>query len=165
MTLSDLASIGSLISGIAVLASLAYLSLQARQNAASFHRAENNAAQSQFSAVRLAFAGNRETAQLWVTGLKDKETLDEVDELRFEALLNEIFWMNYQIWDRGQRGIMGFTGDVWLSLLAPLLQVLKTKRGTRWWNDNKALCPPEFARALDQALAERKAASGPRLFG
>src|SRR6185369_7999739 len=33
MTLSDLASIGSLVSGVAVLVSLVYLSLQIRQNA------------------------------------------------------------------------------------------------------------------------------------
>jgi hypothetical protein len=38
MTLSDLASVGSLVSGVAVLASLIYLSLQARHNTASFHR-------------------------------------------------------------------------------------------------------------------------------
>ena len=75
MPLSDFAAIGSFVSGIAVLISLVYLSLQARQNAASFLRAENNATQSQNSAFRLAIVESRDVAQLWLAGLKDGSTL------------------------------------------------------------------------------------------
>lgn len=151
MPLSDLASIGSLVSGLAVLISLIYLGLQARQNAASFLRAENNATQSQNSAFRLAIVENRDVARLWLEGQKIGSTLDQVDELRFETLLSEVFWIFYQEDDRAQRGVWG---EWQRSTLSDLAKILISERGARWWNKSRHVTDPKFAGSVDLAIRE-----------
>jgi len=157
MTLSDLASIGSLVSGMAVLVSLAYLSLQARHNNAALHRAENNESQNQASMFRLSIAENRDVAQLWLLGLRDDSELDGVDEFRFENLLSEIFFNTFNLWDRARSGLLGNASAInWLLALAPFLT---TKRGARWYENNKGFCDPDYARAADTAIGEFRTAA------
>src|SRR5690349_20261350 len=106
MSLSDLASLGSFVSALAVLATLAFLFAQMRQYQSALLRAENNATQNQFSAFRLAIATNRDVAELWVTAQRDGGSLDQVDGERLGFLLEELFWASYHLWDRVQRGLL-----------------------------------------------------------
>ena len=157
MTLSDLASVGSFISGVAVLVSLIYLSLQARQSTASFHRAEANETQNQASVFRMAIVESRDVAQIWAVGLKDDGALDEIDELRFETLLTELFWHSFNLWDRARRGIFGEPGSI--DLLSYLAEPLSNKRGSRWWGNNRNSCPRDFALAVDKAIGDFRTCS------
>lgn len=157
MTLLDLASIASVISGIAVLISLIYLSFQLRHNTTSLRRAEANATQDQASAIRNSLINSREVAHLWVEGQKGDSVLDEADEVRFSAMVGERFWFYRHQWDREQHGILA--KGVWERNSPVLIRTLTTKRGAHWWTLNKSTVPPEFMRDLDARIGAEQTRS------
>src|SRR5476651_2727091 len=146
MTLSDLASIGSLVSGVAVLITLVFLLIQTRQNTAALLRGEANATQAQASAFRLAIINNREVARLLTVRLASDGNLDEIDEMRLRQLLSEIVWFSQHIWARQQRGLL--TKGEWERGTAIVTDLLVTRRGAAWWDQNKASFPPGFPEAV-----------------
>jgi len=109
MTVSDLASLGSFASGVAVVITLVILVLQMRRNTAVLMRAEANATQAAASAFQLAIVTNRDVARIATIGLSDDGELDKIDELRLDQLFNEIVWSSQHIWDREQRKLFAAT--------------------------------------------------------
>jgi hypothetical protein len=150
MTLADIASIGSLVSGVAVLISVVYLAAQVRQNTASLQRAEANETQNQASVFRSSIVNNRDVAEFWTTGLKADGVLDEVDELRFQTLATEQFWWSYHLWDREQRGIM--PKGSWTTMSPWLLGMLISVRGAKFWALHKSVTPRDYVEVVDRAL-------------
>ncbi len=157
MSLSDLASIGTFVSSIAMVISLISLTLQLRQNTAALERAEANATQSQASAFRLAIVNSRDVAKLLVVGSADDGNLDEIDDARFGALLGERIWFLSHVWDREQRGLLA--KGVWERVRSLAAEPLTTKRGALWWDRNRGTFPPEFALAVDVAIGATKRAT------
>jgi hypothetical protein len=155
MTLSDLSSLASVISGLAVLASLLYLNVQIRHNTAAFQRAEANATQSQASIFRIALINSRDVAQLLAEGRRDDSVLDEADEIRFRATVAEQFWMFRQMWDREKRGLL--EKGVWESNSPVLVRILATKRGASWWTTNKSTAPRDLMRDIDDRISAQQA--------
>jgi hypothetical protein len=153
MSLSDLASIGSFVSGVAVVVSFLFLTMQLRQNTQSLRRAEGNATQSQISAFRLAIANNRDVAKVWVTGLSDGGELDEIDSARFNTLMSETIWNYFHMWDRDQLGI--WEAHEWKRLAPEVGQLLTTRRGANWWANGRLFCPPDYARAVDKTISDQ----------
>ncbi|HEY2069305.1 MAG TPA: hypothetical protein VGG48_07110 [Rhizomicrobium sp.] len=151
MSLSDLASLGSFISGIAVVVTLLFLLLQVRQNTQALRRAEANATQSQASAFRLAIVTNRDVAQMLAAGAADDGTLDAVDELRFATLLGEIAWSSCHIWMREEGGLFPHAGE-WERGAVLVIELIATKRGRVWWAQSKTSFPAGFGRDVDKAL-------------
>src|SRR5580692_952978 len=111
MTLSDLAAIGSFVSGVAVVITLVFLVIQMRLNTAALKRAEYSAAQTAASAFRMTIVDNRDVATLLTAALAQNGNLDETDNLRLQHLLTEILWFSWLVWDRQQTGL--FSKDDW----------------------------------------------------
>jgi hypothetical protein len=111
-------------------------------------RDELNAAQAQFAGFRFAIVNNRDVAQLWTVGTKDG-SLDEVDERRYSTLLNELFWSVFNVWERHSRGI---ATDV-PGALPFLATLLTSRRGNAVWLEHQRFFPPDFIRAVDEAVA------------
>lgn len=154
MTLSDLAALGSFISGIAVVISFVFLTIQLRQNTQSLRRSEGNASQAQISAFRLSIANSRDVARVWATGLSGGE-LDDIDGARFNVLMSETIWNYFHMWDRDRRGL--WEAHNWSRLAPEVGELLTTKRGADWWRNARTYCPPDYALAVDQAIADQLA--------
>src|ERR1041385_6785977 len=105
MTLSDLASLGSFVSGLAVCITLVVLALQIRQNTREMRRSELNMTQSQLSAVRMAMISDRSLSSL-VLRSGDERALDDIDRFQFDLFVEEACWAWYQMWDRSQQRIV-----------------------------------------------------------
>jgi hypothetical protein len=91
MSLSDLASIGTLVSSVAVLVSLAYLSVQIRQStkhsrAAMGHARTTRVVDSNYQLTDPALAA------LVVKGRTGVEDLDEIEVARFLAFARATYW-------------------------------------------------------------------------
>ena len=157
MTLSDLAAIGSFVSGIAVVITLIFLLLQMRQNNSQMQMAELNSAQVRFSSFRLAIVNNRDVAQLWFAGLSDG-AMDDIDELRFSSLLNDFTWSVFNIWDRHSRGTM--STDV-PSAIPFLATMASSKRGNNSWKQTQGSFPQSFILAVDEAIVSVQKGAAP----
>ena len=155
MSLSDLASLGSFVSGLAVLATLVFLLLQTRQNTLALQRAEANATQAQISAWRIPIINSREVAKLLTSA--GSEGVDDVDLLRFNFLMSEIVWSFVHVWSRDRAGLLPMGG--WMPVGGLLAQRLSTGRGPTWWEQNKSTVPPAFRVDVDNLLASMRSGS------
>ena len=154
MTLSDLAAIGSFVSGVAVVITLVFLVIQMRLNTAALKRAEYNAAQTAASAFRMTIVDNRDVATLLTAALAQNGNLDETDNLRLQHLLTEILWFSWLVWDRQQTGL--FSKDDWKATTPLFTDLLIAEQGAAWWNHYKSGCPPAFRADVDTAIAARR---------
>ena len=153
MTLSDLASLGSLVSSIAVLLTLVFLLIQTRQNTVALSRAEAIAAQTAASPWRMAIVNDKDVARVIKAGYEDGD-LDQIDEIRYQTALNEIIWFSALIWQREQIGL--FPPGDWERTGRAMLPLLVARRGAVWWDQNKASFPPGFSEDLDKIIAAQR---------
>jgi hypothetical protein len=150
MTLSELASLGSLVSGVAVLITLVFLLIQTRQNTMALFRAEANATYTAGSEWMMAIINNQDLARLLIAGSAENGNLNEIDDLRFGNFLRLTLWFSQHIWHRQKLGILP-EGE-WERGTAIVTDLLVTRRGAAWWDQNKASFPPGFPEAVDKAI-------------
>lgn len=85
MSLSDLAAIGSFVSGVAVLASLIFIGFQLRQNTRAVRAAASQAHTQNWHQITLPVVENADFARIWRLGLEDIGRLTEDERMRFYA--------------------------------------------------------------------------------
>lgn len=77
MTLQDLANIGELVGGMAVVLSLVYVGLQIRQNTTAVRSATARAVHDNYAAWYINLSGDADLNQIVIKGLKDYSSLEE----------------------------------------------------------------------------------------
>jgi len=105
MTLADLSSLGSFLSGIAVLASLIFVGFQLRQNTQAVRATASQAHASNLQQIVTPIVENGEVARLWRLGMSDMESLTDDERVRFVAFLSGLFryWESSRLqWRHGQ---------------------------------------------------------------
>ncbi|HEY1614479.1 MAG TPA: hypothetical protein VGF97_12385 [Rhizomicrobium sp.] len=85
MSLSDLAAIGSFVSGLAVLASLIFVGFQLRQNTQAVRAGASQAHTQNWQQITLAVTESGEFARIWRLGLDDIASLNDDEKVRFFA--------------------------------------------------------------------------------
>ncbi len=91
MSLSELSSIGSFVSGIGVLASLIFIGAQMLQNNRAIKAASSQAHAANFQQVLSVAIENGEVARLWRLGLADLSVLTDDERTRFLVLASSLF--------------------------------------------------------------------------
>ncbi len=91
MTLSELSDIGSLASGLGVIASLIFVGLQLRQNTKAVRAAASQAHVNTWHELSTAVIEHADFAQIWRLGLEDINALDANQRVRFYANASAIF--------------------------------------------------------------------------
>jgi hypothetical protein len=157
MTLSDLASLGSFVSGVAVVISLISLTIQMRQSTLVTMRAESNASQEQVSQWRLTIANSAELASIWLRGQRD-EDLTEIEEMRYSFLLFDLALAIVQTWDRINKGMVA--AETWQRTAPILAGILVTRRGSAWWKRSRLRFPADYAAAVDAAIRDHQTNGG-----
>ena len=92
MTLSDLASVGSLVSAIAVLVSLIYLAQQTRQNTRHTRALIQQGRAVQSTDNPLRWAESETLADLYMRGNAGDRSLSRVEVMRYTMLIVSLFW-------------------------------------------------------------------------
>lgn len=153
MLLEQLSHAAQVIGSVGVILSLVFVGLQIRQNTAALQRNEHNSTMSQWTVLRMAIAENRDLAEFMTAGLSGERVLDAADQLRLEQFLQEHAWAAFHIWDRTQRGVFP-KGTFEMTGGALLCGLLKTKQGSAWWPEAKAVgFVPAFVTDVDAMLS------------
>ena len=150
MSLSDLASIGSLVSGVAVLASLIYLALQVRQNT---HAHRVTAHQGRLTFVRdfLGQIADPSMAGVYLRGLSADGTLTEVEFTRYRALMHSWFLgMAETVWLH-ERGVLD--ADRLAGSMEALRSYLSFPGCRAVWPTIKPVMPVAFQGLVDNTIA------------
>ena len=150
MTLSDLSSIVSVISGLAVLGSLVYLAQQTRQNAKHTRALIQQGRSIQITDSCLRYAEDASLTDIRSRGDQGDKTLDRLQIARYRwATVSAIYNFEDQFHQHQDRliGEDKFAG--WLNLLEARFQ----SPGFRWmWNQNRNNHGPDFQNFMDDIM-------------
>lgn len=151
MTLSDLASIGSFVSGVAVLVSLVYLSLQIRQNTR-----HSQALIQQGRAARIADTALRLAELRGEDGLNDcfegVPGASAKDISRFLNLARAVFISAEDSFFQGEEGLLGPTA--FESYKASLRSGMGSKGVAAGWLMTRDMYEPRFRAFIDGILGD-----------
>ncbi len=137
-----LGNFGEFVAAIGVVATLAYLAVQIRQNTRATHAASHHAITDSLNLGNIAVAQDAELAQIWVTGCTDRRTLSETERERLDSLLRSHFHVFDSLFYSANNG-----AGVQSLLLAEEkgFSHLMNLRGVYdWWKDNPYAFSPEF---------------------
>ena len=157
MTLSDLASIGSLISGLAVLASLVFLYFQLRQMNAQAQQTERN----QLAAIRLGRVAQRidvnialmkpSAADAYLKGMSGAEDITSTQYAQFIAYCRCIFAAGQDGFSQHKSGLVD---DADFEILKQSMKIWLSSPGVRLaWKNIRSLYSTDFVELMDQAMA------------
>lgn len=154
MMLSDLAALGSFVSGVAVLISLIFLwfqlrqmNEQGRQNLMAVRAAASQAHSANWQQLIEILIGSTEMARIWREGHDDLEALPEDERVRFLALCSGFFrfydcarlqWLHGQLDDAH-----------WHSAEHQLRDIIRQPGIQTFWAMRKHWHTPEFRDWID----------------
>ncbi|HEY5072567.1 MAG TPA: hypothetical protein VII63_11110 [Caulobacteraceae bacterium] len=151
MSLSDLASIGSFVSGLGVLVSLIYLSLQIRQNTHA-HRAMAHQDRLNFVKEFLGRLTEASMASVFLRGSAGDDQLTEVEITQYRSLMHgwflgmaEIVWLH-------ERGVLD--SDRFAGSMAALRLHLRSPGCRAVWRVIKPLMPTPFRALVEKTIAD-----------
>ncbi len=157
MSLADLSSLGTLVSGIAVLASLLYLNVQVRQSTKHARAAISHG----FATRTIDFnyrMTDEKLAALVVKGRNASEAFDEVEAAQFFAYCRATFWNIADTFVQHRDGLL----DDAVFAAFELSQVgMMRSRGMRIaWSLLREVFAPDFVAFMDR-IADEATARGP----
>jgi hypothetical protein len=153
-----LGNFGEFVGAIGVVATLAYLAVQIRQNTRATQTSSHHAITDSINQGNVAIARDAELAQIWVSGTMDRDSLTEVERARFDMLLLAYFHVFDSLWYSANVG----TGehDLLLAEEKGFSHLMNLRGVYDWWKDNPYAFSLEFRSYME---GFRAAASGEKL--
>jgi hypothetical protein len=142
MTLSDLASIGSFVSGLAVLASLIFVGFQLRQNTQAVRAGASQAHSQNWQQITMPVIESGDFARIWRLGLEDIECLTDDERVRFYAFAGATlrFFEGARLqWRHGQ-----LDREHWHNVENTVIDFAATSGFRHYWAARRHWLSPEF---------------------
>ena len=106
MSLSDLAAVGSFVSGVAVLISFVFLAVQLRQSAHNQRASVHNERATLTQDIGLAIASDKEASELWRRGNEADPSLDAAEGNQYFVFAISAFWAYEEFFYQHQDGMI-----------------------------------------------------------
>ena len=148
MNWEAIGAVGEAVGAIAVVVTLAYLAMQIRQNTGATRAASHHAVIEALNQGNLAQARDAELAQIWVSGLKDRGVLTEVERQRFDSLCLAYFHVFDSLWYSAKVGTS--ERDLLLSEEKGFVYLMDSSGVYDWWEANPYAFSPEFRNYMEE---------------
>ena len=147
--LEALGNIGDFIGGIAVIATLLYLSVQVRQNTKLQRATALAAASTKMVAFNNLLGGNPTAARVFQIGLENFEDLSETERRQFLNLLRGLFSAYQHVFLQHEQGLID--DMVWSQQQRAALASLALPHIRVWWDHRKKVFASSFVTVIDEA--------------
>lgn len=152
MGLSQLADLGELLGGIAVVASLVYLSVQIRQNTRTVKASTLHQNTDLWSSLFLRLA-EPDLAGAYVAGMAGQPDIRPLHYTQFFFICRSMFLAFENQYYQMQHGVLD--AEAYASYERSISAQLLAFRGFRlWWEMNRIVFTPEFASHVDGMVAD-----------
>ena len=157
MNWDAIGAVGELVGSAAVLVTLIYLALQIRQNTHATRAASHHAITDALNQLNLGIANNDAVAQIWLTGMSDRSSLNDLQRERYDALLRAYMHVCDTMYYQAQVG----AGDhgLWEAEERYIGVILTSNGGKGWLEENYSSISPGFRAAVDNII-QHKTPSG-----
>ena len=152
MSLSDLSSIGSLVSGVGVMISLIYLSLQIRQSSRNQQATIHHDRVARMQEWSASISSNRESMDCWIRGNAGDNTLDSNQTCRYGLLVFADMLLFQEYFHQRREGMLN------AARYSTNLRILRSQcpeLGFRAaWQTMIPLFEPRFVASVNQMMQE-----------
>lgn len=139
----------SLAGNVGLMIGLLFVAKEINQNTKQLRRAEMNATHEQISVWRHAIIENQDLAEIYETGSRAPESLTPPQLLRLDLTLAELFWTQWQFWDRARVGAIEGEWER-LAIAGPRYSIQSNRAAREWWEQNRVLFDAAFVRAVEK---------------
>jgi hypothetical protein len=136
VSLQQLSQLAQIVATIGGIVSLLFVASQIRHNTRVLERNEHNSTMNEWTQIRQTIVTRRDIAELMTAGLDGDRALDAADQLRLDQMLRECVWAAFHTWERTRRGVFP-KGTFEATAGAFICDLLRTPRGTDWWQRSK----------------------------
>ncbi len=147
MDLDQLGSIGSIISGIAVVISLIYLAMQIRQNTEAERTSTYQSIVSDFGFMNNNLAGNAELSHMFVDALENYNKFDDEEKARISQMFFQIFRMFENMFYQQKKGYLD--QDLWIGWKRLMLTYFARPGFQTWWEHRRVVYAEPFVEFLE----------------
>ena len=145
-----LGAIAELVGSITVVATIAYLIVQIRQNTKF---AQIDAAQQLRSGMNDVLRGitdNEDTVRIWQKALRDSSTLESHERIRFDLIILQMLRVTESLYLLFVDGFL--SDDSWQSTLRALLIPLESEGGRQSWQRQQHVMSRSFREYMNETL-------------
>jgi hypothetical protein len=162
MSLSDLSSIGSLISGVGVMISLIYLALQIRQSSRNQQATIHHDRVARMQEFTASIASDRESMDCWIRGNAGDDTLDPNQTCRYGILVFADMLLFQEYFHQRHEGMLN------AARYTTNLRILRSQcpeLGFRAaWHTMAPMFEPRFVASVNQLMQETPMAENTEWF-
>lgn len=150
MSLSELAELGSFLSGVAVAITLIFLLLQMRQNTKAMSSAALNSGLSDYNRLLVTLSGDPSLVKIIRSCLHSFAKQPPNDQFRFDTIMS-YFNLNGQfMYNQRDEGVLDrLVADQQLQFWAGML---KLDGGREWWDYTRSVMSPDYAAFIDKQI-------------
>lgn len=153
MTLDQLASIGEIVSGIAVIISLIYLAIQIRTNTEAERSATYQSIVSDFGALNNTMASTPELSHLFVEGMENYLQLTPDQKARISQIFFQCFRYFENMFYQHRKGYLD--EEVWIGWKRLMLTYYSRPGFQTWWSHRREVFSEPFAKFLETEKPDR----------
>ncbi len=143
-----LGSYGEFVGAIAVVITLAYLAVQVRQNTLALRASSINSMTQFANDIRTNLFSDPEITAIYMNGLRDVESLNDLERERFRLLMTNALWA---LWNAYTQAQLGDTQS-WDAQKPLLRRFLSLPGGDWFWRTYRNEFSSEFQAEVDLVL-------------
>lgn len=149
--LEDLGNLGDFLGGLAVVATLAYLALQIRQNTRATQVASHEQWVATSSLEKLALVQDEKLCSIYLRGCADLGSLSPEEGVRFRAYLLQVFNTFEALYFQTRNRAVD---EIFLESKLPAYQAILSQPGGRaWWKETQSIYDPRFREFVGRRIA------------
>jgi len=157
MTLDQVASIGEIISGIAVIISLVYLAIQIRTNTEAERSSTYQSIVSDFGAMNNTMASTPELSHMFVQAMENYHQLSSDQKARISQIFFQCFRYFENMFYQHKKGYLD--EEVWIGWKRLMLTYYSRPGFQTWWEHRREVYSEPFAVFLETAKLDREITS------
>jgi len=161
MNWEAIGAIGETIGALGVILSLAYVAFQVRlntkqmrQTSVALEEASEEALTNLATTARWKLAESEEMAKIYNTGLKDPESLNEIELFRFRSILAALLQMFQLVHSQDLHNRIAEID--WETAKPSVRRMFKTPGGRWYWGQFRQDWSPKFRQSIDELISENE---------
>ncbi len=144
-------AIGEILGAAGVIGSLVFVGWQLLQNTDALRTATSNSHMEIYSSLSIHIAENREMATLYLSGLTDFSSLDDIDRVRFVAFMSSAFRYYETSFVQHSKG--NLDDELWDNIETQLRDMTTAPGVRSWWEMRRHWHSARFRSLVESIIA------------
>ncbi len=151
MSLGELASIASLVSAVAFVVSVIYVSIQIRNNTRAVRASAFQQVVDSFAGISLDIAKDRNLVDLYLRASKDSASLSELERMQYSLMLQSFLRRAENVFFQTEIHLL--QSDHWSGIRESIKAIVDPPGARECWSAIKSRLNPEFRVFIDRLIS------------